>query len=107
MPNTAKLSKYLKPEHVKDGDTVTFVDCGVIVDKTFKKEGKDETKPTLEITVSWRGENKTYSPNGTTVKLLNAAWGSETEDWVGKTAVLTVLPSSSGKDMIIAKPREA
>lgn len=103
MPNTSKLSKYLKLEHVKDGDKITFIDPGAIVEKTFKKDGKDETKLALEITVSWRGENKTYSPNGTTAKLLSAAWGPDSEGWVGKSAIVTILPIN-GKDAIIAKP---
>lgn len=106
MPDTSKLSKYLKPEHAKDGDVITFIDAGVIVDKTFKKDGRDETKPALEIAVKFRGETKTYSPNATTVKLLNAAWGTATEKWVNRSAVVSILPANNGKDMIIAKPKD-
>ncbi len=102
MPDTSEMSKFVKPENVKDGDTITFLDAGVIIKKSFK-EG-EEKKPVLEITVKFKDEDKTYSPNKTTVKLLSAAWGTATEKWVGKRAVLAVLPSSSGKDMIIAKP---
>lgn len=105
MPNTSVLQKYLKSENVKDGDIIKFVDAGVIVTKTFKKDGKDEARPALEITVNYKGENKTYSPNATTVKLLNAGWGTDTEEWVGKCAFLTILPSGNGKDMIVAKPK--
>lgn len=107
MPDTSKLSKYLKAENVRDGDTITFLDAGVIVDKTFKKEGKDDVKKALEITVKFKGDSKTYTPNGKTVKLLSAAWGTDTDGWVNKTAILTVLPSDSGRDMIIAKPSTA
>ena len=106
MPDTSKLSKYLKPEHAKDGDVITFLDAGVIIDKTFKKDGRDEVKPCLEITVRFKGETKTYSPNGTTVKLLAGAWGTASEKWVGKSAVITILPANNGKDMIIAKPKD-
>lgn len=101
-PDTSKLSKYLKPENVKDGDVIVFADAGVILEKSFK-EG-EEPRPTLEITVNWRGESKTYSPNKTTVKLLSAAWGTDTDGWVKKSATLTVVPSNGGKDMILAKP---
>jgi hypothetical protein len=106
MPDTSKLSKFLKPEHAKDGDIITFLDAGIIVEKTFKKDGRDETKPVLEIAVKFKGETKTYSPNGTTVKLLTGAWGAATEKWVGKSAVITILPANNGKDMIIAKPKD-
>lgn len=107
MPDTSKLSKYLKVENVRDGDTVTFLDGGVIVEKKFQKDGKDDIKPALEITVKFKGDSKTYTPNGTTVKILSKAWGTNTDKWVGKTAVLTVVPSPNGKDMVIAKPQGA
>jgi len=105
MPETSRLSKYLKSDNVKDGDIINFMDAGVILDKTFKKEGKDEVKPVLEITVEVNGEVKTYSPNGTTVGLLSKAWGTSTEKWVGKQAFVTLIPAPNGKDMIIAKPK--
>lgn len=100
MPNTTTLSKYLKADMAKDGDVITFLDAGVILEKEFDKK----KKKVLEITVKFRGENKTYCPNGKTVKLLNAAWGPETEEWVGKSATITILPDDSGRDMVISKP---
>lgn len=105
MVDTSKLSKYLKPESVRDGDIIVFVDGGVILQKEFKdKNGMMEKKPVLEITVDYRGDNKTYTPNGTTIKILNKAWGANTDTWIGKQARLNILPSSNGKDMIVAKP---
>lgn len=104
MPDTSKLSKYIKIENVKDGDKIKFLDAGVILEKNFVKDGKDDKRNVLEITVEFKGENKTYSPNGTTLKMLNAAWGTATENWVGKTAVLMKLPTNLGKEMLVAKP---
>lgn len=103
-PDTSKLSKYLRVDGVKDGDVIEFVDAGKIYDKTFERNGEKEIRPILEITVKIRGEQKTYSPNGTTLKMLNKEWGTATEKWVGKKASLTILPASNGKDMIVAKP---
>lgn len=103
MPDTSKLSRYLKAENAKDGDVIQFLDAGVIVEKQFKKD--EPPKPSLEITVKFRGETKTYSPNGTTVKLLNAAWGTATEKWVGKSASLYIVPMND-KSVIIAKPKD-
>lgn len=95
----------MKADHVKDGDIINFMDAGVIEDKVFKKAGEeDETKPILEITVEVNGEVKTYSPNGTTVGILNKAWGGNTEAWVGKQGRVTIVPAPNGKDMIICKP---
>ena len=104
MPDTSKLSRFLKPEHVKDGDVITFIDAGIIIDKIFKKDGKEEIKPVLEITVKVNGETKTYCPNATTVKMINCEFGTATESWVGKQARINVLPAVNGKDMIVAKP---
>lgn len=106
MVNTSKLSKYLKVENVRDGDLITFIDPGVIIDREFKdqKSGIVELKPVLEITVDYKGDKKTYSPNTTTTKLLNKAWGAETEKWVSKQARINILPASNGRDTIVAKP---
>lgn len=104
MPNTNKLSIYLKADNLRDGTILTFIDAGEIKNKTFKKDGQDETRPVLEITVEVAGEEKTYSPNGTSVGLLSKVWGPNTEGWVGKKAAVTIIPSGNGKNMIIAKP---
>jgi len=107
MPDTSKLSKYLKPEHITDGDTITFLDAGVILEKEFKDEGETKKRQVLEITIRFKQDDKTYSPNATTVKLLSAAWGSNTDKWVNKQATVFVAPSNNGKNMIVAKPKTA
>lgn len=104
MVQTSKLSKYLKADNVKDDDVLRFIDSGIIIDKEFKKDGKSDIKPVLEITVEINGETKTYSPNGTTVGLLSTAWGGDTEGWVGKKGKITLIPAPNGKNMIILKP---
>lgn len=106
MVNTSKLSKFLKAESVVDGEIITFIDGGIIVPREFKdsKTGKTELKDVFELTVSYQGDHKTYSPNATTVKMLNKAWGTDSDKWIGKQARINVMPSSMGKDMIISKP---
>lgn len=106
MVNTSKLSKYLKAEHCKDGDLINFIDSGLIVPREFIKDGKKETKDVLEITIEIHGDKKTLSPNGTTIKMLNTTWGTDTEKWVGKQGRITIMPAPNGKDMIIVKPVE-
>ena len=101
MPNTGDLSKYLKVENVQDDDIITFVDAGVITTKEFKK---GEPKKVLEITVQHNEDTRTYCPNGTTVKLLNEAWGTDTEEWVGKKGRIAIMPTNDGKKMIVTKP---
>lgn len=105
MPDTSKLSKYVKTDNVRDGELLNIVDSGVITEKTFTKDGKDEKKNVLEITVEYRGEQKTYSPNGTTIGILNKAWGTKTEKWVARQIRVNLIPLPNGKgDMIIGKP---
>ena len=106
MVNISKLSnsKYMKVEMVTDGDMMMFKDAGVVVSKTFKQDGEDVAKEMLEITVDFKGESKIYSPNTTSMRLLVAAWGPDTELWIGKSARLFVVPTNKQKDMLLAKP---
>lgn len=104
MPDVSQLSKYLKPDACKDGDVITFMGPGVIIKKIFGQGSEKEEKEVFEAPVEIRGVLRTYSPNGTTRKLLSKAWGPNTERWVKKTARISILPSASGHDMIIAKP---
>lgn len=104
MVNTSSLSKFLKADHVKDDDIINFMTAGTIEFKEFKKDGKVETNPVLEMAVRVKGEDKIYTPNATTRGLLEKAWGNDTENWVGKQARITVIPGPNGKDMIVAKP---
>jgi hypothetical protein len=104
MPNLNKLSKYLKAEGCKDGDVITFLDAGEIKTREFEQNGKKEEKDIFEIKVEFKGDEKLYSPNATSRKLLSKSFGVETEKWVSKKARITILPSSTGHDMIVAKP---
>lgn len=106
MPNTSQLSKYIKAEHVKDGDVINFMDAGIIADKEFTKDGVKEIKTILELSVEIKGERKLYSPNQTTIGILSKAWTADTEKWVGKQGRITLVPSPLGKDMVIVKPIE-
>lgn len=105
MPNISKLSnsKFLKTEMVTDGDLILFKDAGNVVNKIFKQDGEDVAKDLLEITVEFRGETKIYSPNTTSMRLLVAAWGHDTETWIGKSGRLFIVPTAK-KDMLLCKP---
>ena len=104
-PDISKLSdsKFLKAEMVTDGDMILFKDAGTVVPRTFKQDGEDVTKDMLEISVEFRGQTKIYSPNTTSMRLLVAAWGHDTETWPGKSARLFIVPTAK-KDMLLAKP---
>lgn len=106
MPNTSSLSKFLKASHVRDGDILTFIDAGVIVQKEFKKkDGSVDISPMLEMTVEINGDRKTYSPNGQSRKFLEEVYGNQTENWVGKQAVVMIGLANNGNEVIISKPK--
>ena len=104
MPDTSTLSRFLKPEHVKDDDIITFLDAGTITEKEFKREGKVEKNNVLELNIEVKGNKRIYSPNSQSLKFLNAAWGTQTEKWVGRQARITLGLAPNGKETIIAKP---
>lgn len=108
MPSTTQLQKYLKVDSVKNGDVVNFMDAGVIYDKDFpQKDGTKKVQTILEMTVMVNGEKKTYSPNRTTIKLLNEAWGTDTEKWVNKQGVVAIIDQISFGELqpiLVVKP---
>lgn len=104
MVKTSELSLYLKAEQCHDGDIIVFVGAGKVVDKTFKEEGLDKKRRSLEIPVKLRGHEKIYTPNNTTINFLSAVWGEDTDNWVGKEARINLMPGNFGKMVIIAKP---
>lgn len=104
MPDTSTLSKFLKPEHVKDGHIINFMDAGTITEKTFEKDGKKQINNVLELNVVVNGVKRVYSPNSQSLKFLNAAWGTQTEAWIGKQATIIIGIANNGKETIIAKP---
>ena len=81
---------YIKPSEAKTGDIVTFKDSGIIEESTYKKVEGEEPKKTLVMSVELNGEEFNLRVNYTSSQTLSAAWGQDTEGWVGKSAVVTV-----------------
>lgn len=112
MPNVDRLEKYLKVDMVREGSIIKFIDSGKIVEKEF--EEKDKTKKLtealeIEVMIEDTEQIKIYSPNKTSRTNLKAAWGSNTEDWIGKRAKITlynILVSGVKKQTIVAEPVE-
>ncbi|KKL72837.1 hypothetical protein LCGC14_2080930 [marine sediment metagenome] len=88
MVDLNKLQKFLRPEMVKQGSIVTFVDAGNILVKDFsKKQDGTDVKDVFEIKVRLpNGDEKIASPNKTSLNILQQNWGEETKTWVGKRA---------------------
>lgn len=76
-----KTSDWLRPDDVKDGDTVTIIDDG-----RFRSAGDTPFgREVFEIGVRLpNGEVKIMTMNRTTQRRCAEAWGDETRNWVGK-----------------------
>lgn len=76
-----KVSEWLRPSGIRDGDIVTIVDEG-------RNRSADETpfgREVFEIGVRLpSGEEKPWTMNRTTQRRCAEAWGDDTRDWVDK-----------------------
>ena len=76
-----KISEWLRPSDVKDGDIITILDEG-------KKRSADETPfghEVFEVNVKLPdGEVKLWTMNRTTLRRCVEAWGDESKAWIGK-----------------------
>lgn len=76
-----KVSRWLRPSDIHDGDIVTITDEG-------RNRSADETpfgREVFEIHVRLpSGEEKLWTMNGTTQRRCAEAWGDETKAWIGK-----------------------
>lgn len=108
-PNVNDLNTYLTHTDVVDGDVVTFIDEGTILEKDFsqEKDGSD-VRSGLDINIELpSGKQKLYSPNKTTRTALAEKWGPDTPGWVGKKASVMVVKQNVGgniKKVIYMEP---
>lgn len=106
-----KLSEgnYLKSQELTRGDVVTFLDEGVFVtSKNFFYEDpvtkEKRPKQDFNISVKYKGNQRTATVNATSRKELIKAYGSETAEWVGKKAIIDKSLLPTGKYMILYLP---
>lgn len=109
MANTDDLVRFLKADMVKNGDLIHFCDAGQISDKEFKQEGVTKKNKVLEMEVMIGDAMKkiVYSPNKITIDLLKAAWGKDTQTWVGETGIVSIVEQivfDKLKPIIVVKP---
>jgi len=74
---------FLKAGNVESGDFIKFLDGG-----TEQTDGK--FGPQMNMKVFYKGEEKTLTLNKTNYGNLSPHYGEDLEDWIGKTAVLTI-----------------
>jgi hypothetical protein len=74
--------EYINAENTKDGDILTILDEGIYEEKQDPVSKK--VRRVLNITVENNGKRKTYSPDQETGRKFQAAFGTNTRDWLGK-----------------------
>ena len=62
-----------------------------------------EGKQKFQLMVEIDGKQKLYKPNKTTLKAIQAAWGTESSAWIGKSLKLEI-GNVKGKTAIIGSP---
>jgi hypothetical protein len=89
MPNTADMNEFVVAgEDVKDGDMIVFVDGGTW--HTY-----DDGRKTIQFNVTLPdGRTKIISLNKTSANNLTASYGSATEEWEGKSALVSVVKTN-------------
>lgn len=78
---------------------IVFIDEGEYTQQEYK--GKAYEK--FEITIQIDGKTKTYAPNKDSVKNLQAEWGKDSKNWIGKVAKISI-GKYNGKDILISLP---
>jgi hypothetical protein len=86
MPNVSDMSTYVVAgEDVKDGDIITFADGGKI-------HMYEDGRKTIQFNVTLpNGKTKIASLNRTSANNLSAEYGSDTDTWQGRNAMVSVV----------------
>jgi len=103
MPEINLGGSYLKTTDVKSGTRIIFLEPH----KTIERTMDGVLKKSDEILVEYEGEKKVLNLNLTKKKILAEAWGTNSDNWVGKQAVLELIPitvKGELKTSILLKP---
>lgn len=92
MVNTDELNSFLNADNAADGQIVVILNGGVL---ETKKDKNERSYKVLNLLVETNGLQLTYSPNSDALKVLKAAYGTQTEKWIGKKFSVKIYPKLS------------
>lgn len=98
---------YVKASEVQNGDMITFKDEGEWVENARYHYEDGTPKQDFVIGVEIKGQEKKMRLSKTNRDILVEAYDSDTAEWVGKTALITVekvLVAGKKCDMIVLQP---
>lgn len=87
MPNLNEAfpSNWLKiDKNVKHGDIIKFLDEGEVVQNGVNDKGQARYSLNITVEVQRTGDIKTFSVNTGNRKIVQALYGADTKNWVGK-----------------------
>ena len=102
MSKVSELKNYVSKEELKDGDVLIFKSKGNIVERDFSKarDGSGLKRVMVFMVELPDGQVKEMMPNKTSLGLLSAEYGDDTELWVDKRAKVSFVDQMSfGKKM--------
>lgn len=94
---------YLSAKTVKTGDIIKIKDEGVWEDSKFLREDGSKSQQ-FTVTVEYKGEDKRLKFIKASRDSFIEKHGKETNDWIGKSGQITLIPSPSGKPSIWVQP---
>lgn len=92
MVDTSELEKFLNDKSAKESDIVEITGAGEI---ETKKDSREKTYKVLNLPVRCNGRELIYSPNSDAMKVLKKAFGTKTEDWIGKKFQIKIYPKTA------------
>ena len=98
-------SGFLSPKTVKSGDSIVIKDEGIWETSTFLK---DDGTPSQQCNfkVTYKGEEKRIKFTKASRDSFIAVYGNQTTAWIGKQGIITLIPTSNGKQSIWIQPLE-
>lgn len=85
-PTGGSGAGFLKPADIEDDKEVTIEGYEI---RSFKDFGPGGT-PQNRIVLTLKDEEKTFRLNATNVRRIEAAYGEEVDDWIGRKLILYV-----------------
>ena len=93
MVDTGELESYLNDKSAKENDICEVLESGLIEDK--EDPISHRAYRVLNVPIKINGRTLIYSPNKDALKVLNAAWGTNTQGWIGKKFQIKFYPKTS------------
>lgn len=86
----AQKRTWLKSENVKSGDTIIILNEGEIVNNPKFTYNDGTPKKDFILKVTHNGLEADFTINAGNKKILIAAFGDETKDWISKTCKIDI-----------------